>query len=315
MMMKKVNYLIIALILRIITACSSGGSEQDTPFIDDRLIPVDYIESAGNVIDFTVAPSGEVFYLDQGSYGNRSGFWSLLRVGNSGGKSEIDNINIVNVGSFIGVTHSNNNEVLCTTSYNLSNSKIHTYNLENNNKSIYEIVAKPYEFFPLIRNYGDDTFIFYDDDNSALRRYFPKENTETLITKTESFPTYIKEMIVHDKIIYVIDNDNSLRKIEDNNGDKFTISTLIQNYPENLKSITVDDEGNVLLVVDKKGIYKLNSDNSLEEYYTKPFDISSGAGSSFNIRPSKIYILNSDLYLVSGGDIIKISDYKAKLFK
>ncbi len=314
--MKKVNYLIIILILTIITACSSSDSEQDTPLIDDRLIPVDYIRSFGSLIDFTVTPSGEVFYLDQMPSNSRPGFMSLLRVGNSGEESEIDKINTVRVGDFEGITHSNNNEILCTTDYNLSNSKIHTYNLENNNnKSIYEIVAKPHEFFSLIRNYGDDTFIFDDRDNAALRRYFPKENRETLITKTESFPTYIKEMIVHNKIIYVIDNDNSLKKIEDNNGDKFTVSTLIQNHPEDLNSITVDEEGNILLVLTGKGIYKLNSDNSLEEYYTKPFDISSVGLSSFNIRPSKIHVLNSDLYLLTRGDIIKISDYKSKLFK
>jgi hypothetical protein len=125
---------------------------------------------------------------------------------------------------------------------------------------------------------------------------------------------------VFGKDIYVIDGENSIRKIEPE-GTSFKVTTLLRNYPETIKDLATDDNGVIYVVADNQGILKFNpTTNQLEDYlsgkYIEMKTPKSGLGYNdviFNV--DAISIKGKDMYLAYSTTLIKIANFKEEIAK
>lgn len=311
------TYLLTIIFLVSLISCNSNDGIKSPPPIDEGVIQADYIKdiSVSN-FRFITTPAGDIFYLGLVEKDN-SLFSSLMKLSSTGETLTIDEIDSVSIGSFVDLAYSNN-KILYTVYLNTGKSKLSSFAINDNTISAFEINEQSYYHSASITNYMNDTFIY--SDYSVLRKYIPEQNISIRITDTNPLLEKINKMISVGNTIYMIESGKNLIKITDNGGELFAVTALIENNAQNISDITADDAGNVFLLIYGKGIYKLNSDNTLEEYLTGEFTVNDSSTATINSYGSQygglnsIQIINSDLYLYLSGSLIKISDYKSKVF-
>lgn len=119
-----------------------------------------------------------------------------------------------------------------------------------------------------LTRYNSNEFMFFDFVSKTIKRYF--HNLGTIVDVMGSGRDEISDgtginasfrgifqMTVFGKDIYVIDGENSIRKIEPE-GTSFKVTTLLRNYPETIKDLATDDNGVIYVVAHNQGILKFN---------------------------------------------------------
>jgi len=182
-----------------------------------------------------------------------------------------------------------------------------------------------------LTRYNSNEFMFFDFVSKTIKRYF--HNLGTIVDVMGSGRDEISDgtginasfrgifqMTVFGKDIYVIDGENSIRKIEPE-GTSFKVTTLLRNYPETIKDLATDDNGVIYVVADNQGILKFNpTTNQLEDYlsgkYIEMKTPKSGLGYNdviFNV--DAISIKGKDMYLAYSTTLIKIANFKEEIAK
>ena len=182
-----------------------------------------------------------------------------------------------------------------------------------------------------LTRYNSNEFMFFDFVSKTIKRYF--HNLGTIVDVMGSGRDEISDgtginasfrgifqMTVFGKDIYVIDGENSIRKIEPE-GTSFKVTTLLRNYPETIKDLATDDNGVIYVVAHNQGILKFNpTTNQLEDYlsgkYIEMKTPKSGLGYNdviFNV--DAISIKGKDMYLAYSTTMIKIANFKEEIAK
>ena len=182
-----------------------------------------------------------------------------------------------------------------------------------------------------LTRYNSNEFMFFDFVSKTIKRYF--HNLGTIVDVMGSGRDEISDgtginasfrgifqMAVFGKDIYVIDGENSIRKIEPE-GTSFKVTTLLRNYPETIKDLATDDNGVIYVVAHNQGILKFNpTTNQLEDYlsgkYIEMKTPKSGLGYNdviFNV--DAISIKGKDMYLAYSTTLIKIANFKEEIAK
>ncbi|ASF42849.1 hypothetical protein [Capnocytophaga endodontalis] len=182
-----------------------------------------------------------------------------------------------------------------------------------------------------LTRYNSNEFMFFDFVSKTIKRYF--HNLGTIVdvigsgrdeisdgTGINASFRGISQMTVFEKNIYVIDGENSIRKIEPE-GTSFKVTTLLRNYPETIKDLATDDNGVIYVVAHNQGILKFNpTTNQLEDYlsgkYIEMKTPKSGLGYNdviFNV--DAISIKGKDMYLAYSTTLIKIANFKEEIAK
>ena len=182
-----------------------------------------------------------------------------------------------------------------------------------------------------LTRYNSNEFMFFDFVSKTIKRYF--HNLGTIVDVIGSGRDEISDgtginasfrgifqMTVFEKNIYVIDGENSIRKIEPE-GTSFKVTTLLRNYPETIKDLATDDNGVIYVVAHNQGILKFNpTTNQLEDYlsgkYIEMKTPKSGLGYNdviFNV--DAISIKGKDMYLAYSTTLIKIANFKEEIAK
>lgn len=182
-----------------------------------------------------------------------------------------------------------------------------------------------------LTRYNSNEFMFFDFVSKTIKRYF--HNLGTIVDVMGSGRDEISDgtginasfrgifqMTVFGKDIYVIDGENSIRKIEPE-GTSFKVTTLLRNYPETIKDLATDDDGVIYVVAHNQGILKFNpTTNQLEDYlsgkYIEMKTPKSGLGYNdviFNV--DAISIKGKDMYLAYSTTLIKIANFKEEIAK
>ena len=182
-----------------------------------------------------------------------------------------------------------------------------------------------------LTRYNSNEFMFFDFVSKTIKRYF--HNLGTIVDVMGSGRDEISDgtginasfrgifqMTVFGKDIYVIDGENSIRKIEPE-GTSFKVTTLLRNYPETIKDLATDDNGVIYVVAHNQGILKFNATtNQLEDYlsgkYIEMKTPKSGLGYNdviFNV--DAISIKGKDMYLAYSTTLIKIANFKEEIAK
>ena len=182
-----------------------------------------------------------------------------------------------------------------------------------------------------LTRYNSNEFMFFDFVSKTIKRYF--HNLGTIVDVIGSGRDEISDgtginasfrgifqMTVFEKNIYVIDGENSIRKIEPE-GTSFKVTTLLRNYPETIKDLATDDNGVIYVVAHNQGILKFNpTTNQLEDYlsgkYIEMKTPKSGLGYiDVNFDVDAISIKGKDMYLAYSTTLIKIANFKEEIAK
>ncbi len=317
--MNKMNILktVISLTL-IFTSLLSCNSDEPESNVDDNSITADYI-SGEEVIDFYLSPNDEVYYICHYPANVNAINLSIRKIDVSGNVIVVQPDNNILGGSYIAIAGSNSENIYFIT-YHLTGKNIYKYSTSTSTTSTYSLL---YDIFQ-IEYFRDETYILYDYSNK-LKIFDPALGSASIVAGSGTYSIVdgiginasfsgISKICVKDEIIYVIDGGNNLRKIE-KVGSDFIVSTLVSNYPYSFKDISVNDSGELFVLVNGKGIYKLNnSDNSLEEYLTGEFYLKKDNQNLLYSLNSlyRFAIKNDNLYFLKNGNVMKISNYKEK---
>jgi hypothetical protein len=186
---------------------------------------------------------------------------------------------------------------------------------------LYELITLFFVVLLFIRNFATKT----------IKRYF--HNLGTIVDVMGSGRDEISDgtginasfqgifqMTVFEKNIYVIDGENSIRKIEPEDT-SFKVTTLLKNYPETINDLAIDDDGVIYVVAHNQGILKFNpTTNQLEDYlsgkYIELKTPKSGLGhNDVNFNVDVISIKGKDMYLAFSTTLIKIANFKEEIAK
>ena len=311
----------LTFIFTSLLACNTDKHEND---VYDNYATVDYI-SGKEVIDFYVSPDDEVYYICHYPYNLNAINLSIRKIDVNGNVIVIQPDNDVLGDYNIAIAGSNNENIYFIAHYDMTGQNIYEYVTSSSTTNIYPM---PYPLID-IEYFRDETYII-SDSSKVLRLFDPALGTASIIAGSgtssivdgiginASFE-YISKIYVKDEIIYVIDGSfdgyiygNNIRKIE-KVGSDFIVSTLVSNYPYTFKDISVNDSGELFVLVREQGIYKLNnSDNSLEEYLTGSLNYKKNNQnfSSYWGFIDRFAIKSDDLYLLTSQKVVKISDYE-----
>ena len=182
-----------------------------------------------------------------------------------------------------------------------------------------------------LTRYNSNEFMFFDFVSKTIKRYF--HNLGTIVDVMGSGRDEISDgtginasfqgifqMTVFEKNIYVIDGENSIRKIEPE-GTSFKVTTLLKNYPETINDLAIDDDGVIYVVAHNQGILKFNpTTNQLEDYlsgkYIELETPKNGLGyNDVNFNVDVISIKGKDMYLAFSTTLIKIANFKEEIAK
>ncbi|MDU6659922.1 MAG: hypothetical protein E6494_07395 [Capnocytophaga sp.] len=182
-----------------------------------------------------------------------------------------------------------------------------------------------------LTRYNSNEFMFFDFVSKTIKRYF--HNLGTIVDVMGSGRDEISDgtginasfrgifqMTVFGKDIYVIDGENSIRKIEPE-GTSFKVTTLLRNYPETIKDLATDDNGVIYIVAHNQGILKFNpTTNQLEDYLSgKYIEMKTPkSGLEYNdviFNVDAISIKGKDMYLAYSTTLIKIANFKEEIAK
>ena len=335
--MNKLNVLktlFLCIISISIFSCDSDHSEFKIPE-DKDLILADYIAYPDYIKDFSINANNELNYIHVGDRGGYTRL-SLKNINNNGNITILEEIDDLLFGNFMGITNSGDGNIYYVTSSRDGGNKVYIHSVNTSSSSSYSMTPKSSPFADPIRmgaieSFGDGTYIIFEHSTLGLRRYIPSLDTDIAIAGSgKSAITdgsglnadfiFITKILSANGIIYVIDDFNNLRKVEEN-GNVFNVTTLISDYADSFNDIAVDNNGNILVLVNNKGIYKLNSsNNSLEEYLIgkSKLTINNRGYSTYSTEWGwfdKFLINGNDLFLYSDGILIKISDFEAKVNK
>ena len=137
----------------------------------------------------------------------------------------------------------------------------------------------PSEMLTDIKQLDEDKYILVGDRESRLLLFESKSKSCTYIAGTaatrgikdgkgnEASFGRIDNVVIINKVIYVVDTDKNLRKIVyDAASDSYNVTTLIANSPQNLRDIFSDEDNNLLVLSDK--VYKFDpTNNTLRQYF------------------------------------------------
>ena len=182
-----------------------------------------------------------------------------------------------------------------------------------------------------LTRYNNNEFMFFDFVSKTIKRYF--HNLGTIVDVMGSGRDEISDgtginasfqgifqMTVFEKNIYVIDGENSIRKIEPE-GTSFKVTTLLKNYPETINDLAIYDDGVIYVVAHNQGILKFNpTTNQLEDYlsgkYIELETPKNGLGyNDVNFNVDVISIKGKDMYLAFSTTLIKIANFKEEIAK
>jgi hypothetical protein len=328
--MKK-NILNLVLLVLLISSCSKDDSPVKSEEINDE-IKVDYL------IDSEVYPEIEGFVVnnDNTAYiANNAGLAKLQKVDPNGKVTLLKTFTDIRF-YYNKLTNNLKGEILLTTNSSVFGNKIYSFTKNDYDINTY-YTMKPSvstDQLPIINsicNNGDDSYIIFDSNTFTIKKIVPASNSEVILSgsgKNEiqdgiglnaSF-NMVSQIITRNNIIYVIDkgvnykNGNSIRKIEDTpNGWKVT--TLISSFT-NFDQIAMDNQNNLYVLVNWKGIFKLNlQNNEMTVYKDSEFKIGTDKiHTSINFKYLRFMaIKNDDLYLQQGKYFLKISNFRSKL--
>ena len=203
----------------------------------------------------------------------------------------------------------------------------------------------PSEMLTDIKQLDEDKYILVGDRESRLLLFESKSKSCTYIAGTaatrgikdgkgnEASFGRIDNVVIINKVIYVVDTDKNLRKIVyDAASDSYNVTTLIANSPQNLRDIFSDEDNNLLVLSDK--VYKFDpTNNTLLQYFiddTKEEITTEGRTLITNLlrvklsQPNsytqiswssvnRIFIDKNNLYIDNTFHFFKFSNYK-KIF-
>jgi hypothetical protein len=181
----------------------------------------------------------------------------------------------------------------------------------------------------VVSKYSENSIVVFDRSTQTLEFYLPQDNLESVIAGsgnasiTDGVGTNasfkdVSKIVCRDNKIYLIDDYRNLRKVEYINNE-YKVTTLISNYSDNIDDLAVDQDGELFALVNGQGIMKLNSVTNKLDVFKGGYNLTITPDKSYESSISwengvfKMYIKNSDLYLVNGLRIVKISDFKSKL--
>lgn len=327
-MIKKIALKTILMGSIIAVSCSDSSEDQLTenyPKFDYHLVYTGYTD------DIAVL-NGESYYIfKSGSDDSDSGILPSIRKVDSKGETTT----LKDLHNFFG-----NRMGICT-----SNSSVYfTTDNFDKGKSIYKITPPNYDYTSYdinqntsqparvntIESLNDNSMVFFEYSTYSIIRYFPDIATDVIIAGSGQ-PTmkdgvgesagfkYVSAIAVNknNNDLYVVDDNKNIRKLESITHTQFKVTTLLSNNDTNITDIEIDNNGNVLVMIFRKGIYKLNEQNVLEQYLTKKI-IAKQTDNNFisNIDFKgfeKFKIIDNDLYLLSNRHLTKISNYKSEL--
>ncbi|PKV51072.1 hypothetical protein ATE84_3141 [Aquimarina sp. MAR_2010_214] len=312
-----------------IFSCGSDDSESNIP--NDDSILADYIANIGSIKDFSINANNEIYYIHTGNSDGGVNL-SIRKMSNTGDITVLDELDFSLFGNEMGITNSGDENIYYVTDSHNEGNKVHIYSVNSSSSSTYSMTPISSPFVGPIRmsaieNFGDETYITFDYSALGLRRYFPNLETDMIIagsgdssitdgTGLNASFKFVTKILSTNEIIYVIDDSNNLRKIE-KTGNEFNVTTVISDYTNSFNDIAVDKNGNILVLVDNKGIYKLNiSNNSLEEYLTGEIKLKDSNNGSYGTEwggVDKFLIKKNDIFLYSSQKFIKISDFETKI--
>ena len=202
----------------------------------------------------------------------------------------------------------------------------------------------PSEMLTDIRQLDENKYILVGNRQSRLLLFDAKTKSCTYIAGTavtsgikdgkgnEASFRRIDKIVIINKVIYVVDTNKNLRKIVyDAASDSYNVTTLIADFPKNLRDIFSDEDNNLLVLSDK--VYKFDpTNNTLRQYFiddTKKEVIAERHTLSIILQVklsqpnsytqiswsyvNRIFIDKNDLYLYNDFYFFKFSNYK-KIF-
>ncbi|MFK8268680.1 hypothetical protein [Capnocytophaga cynodegmi] len=322
------------LLLIVLFSCQEKVEEPIRDPYEDY-IEVDYITDTGFIKDFFVK-NGEVYMYREGHPFREEYTLSINKIDKEGNMSIEHQPNGDFLGIYMGLTLSGNKEnfFLTTGGHDFGNG-IYKFSFDYQ-KTDYKIPSFGFDKprIPKMIAYDENSYLLFDSNNGLLLRFF-EDSTKTLLVAglknqrglvdgigvKARFREIYKRMVNVDKVVYAIDGDSYLRRIQKaTSGDEFEVKTLVSNFSAELRDLAVDSKKNVLVLADN--IYKLNiNSNTLERYYDgkdlnfvdkkrEQIKTNYGLGSFDNF-----FIEGKDLYLYSHHFLMKISDYETKLKK
>ena len=293
-------------------------------------LKVTYIEEAKGWVKNIALYNEDLYFIRQDPF--------IGKMDSKGNTSSVtvtksDNLNINDDGS--SVAFSDSGDVYYTKG-RLGPHKIFKYTPSTQQTTEIKVKYNPSYFegregILALTRYNSNEFMFFDFVSKTIKRYF--HNLGTIVDVMGSGRDEISDgtginasfrgifqMTVFGKDIYVIDGENSIRKIEPE-GTSFKVTTLLRNYPETIKDLATDDNGVIYVVADNQGILKFNpTTNQLEDYlsgkYIEMKTPKSGLGYNdviFNV--DAISIKGKDMYLAYSTTLIKIANFKEEIAK
>jgi hypothetical protein len=128
----------------------------------------------------------------------------------------------------------------------------------------------------------------------------------------------ISQMIWKNEVLYCIDRDYgkmfTIRKMEQTAAG-WKVTTLVSTTTDKYENIGIDSQNNLYVLVNKKGIYKLDPlNNTLSVYKDGIIKVDKPYREGINLNDLNFMnIKNDDLYIGGMGNLRKISNFRTKL--
>ena len=293
-------------------------------------LKVTYIEEAKGWVKNIALHNEELYFIRQDPF--------IGKIDSKGNTSSVtvtksDNFNFNNDGSSVALSDSG--DVYYTKGL-LGPHKIFKYTPSTQQTTEIKVKYNPSYFegregILALTRYNNNEFMFFDFVSKTIKRYF--HNLGTIVDVMGSGRDEISDgtginasfqgifqMTVFEKNIYVIDGENSIRKIKPE-GTSFKVTTLLKNYPETINDLAIDDDGVIYVVAHNQGILKFNpTTNQLEDYlsgkYIELETPKNGLGyNDVNFNVDVISIKGKDMYLAFSTTLIKIANFKEEIAK
>ncbi len=325
-MMKKIALKTILLGSIVAVSCSDSSEEQLTenyPKFDYHLVYTGYTD------DIAVLNGESYFIFKSGSDDSDSGIQpSIRKVDLKGEITTLKNLDYTFFGNRMGICVNNSSVYFTTDSFDEPGSNIYRITPPNYDYTSYKVSQSAR--INTIESLNDNSMVFFEYSTYSIKRYFPDIPTNVIIAgsgqstmkdgvgESAGFK-YVSAIAVNknNNDLYVVDDNKNIRKLESITPTEFKVTTLLSNNDTNITDIEIDNNGNVLVILFRKGIYKLNEQNVLEEYLTKEIiakKVDDNTISNINFKNfEKFKITNNDIYLLSYNTLTKISNYKSEL--
>lgn len=329
----KQQILALSFVITLFYSCSSDS--ESAPEAIKGEVKVDYRVDTGVIEDFVVNTDNTVYYTGQLNSASQN-LMVFNKIDLDGKKSSLLNLD-KSIFFNNRLSYNSAGQVLMFTFDNAHSDEL--FRFENNFsevKSFYTV--KPdinAASIGAIAKNDDDTYFIFDYGNMAIRKIAPGINVAIPVAgsglkevkdgfNTEAGFSDIYLMAAKNNVLYVVDGlaiegkQNNIRKVELLDAG-WKVSTLISTTTDIYSSIAVDSNGDLFVLVQKKGIYKLNQQNStLSLYKGGELKVQIGKDhSTLNLNDAdKMKIKGNDLYLTGNMfAFTKISDFQAKFLE